>query len=104
MCKPHAAASPGSHAVSSVVESLSGFTLDGAVLVTTPQGVAVNDVRKEHSFCVKLGIPVLGVVENMSGYMCRCGTVTHIFQSSGGRDLAAALQCPLLGCIPIDQG
>ena len=91
-----------SHAVCSVVESLSGLALDGAVLVTTPQGVAVNDVRKEHSFCVKLGIPVMGVVENMSGYMCRCGTVTHIFQSGGGRDLAAVLQCPLLGSIPID--
>lgn len=86
----------------SVVESLAGLALDGAVLVTTPQGVALNDVRKEHSFCVKLGIPVIGLVENMSGYMCRCGTVTHIFQSGGGRELAAVLQCPLLGSIPID--
>jgi Mrp family chromosome partitioning ATPase len=85
-----------------VVESLAGLALDGAVLVTTPQGVALNDVRKEHSFCVKLGIPVIGLVENMSGYTCRCGTVTHIFQSGGGGALAAALQCPLLGSIPID--
>ncbi len=85
-----------------MVESLAGLALDGAVLVTTPQGVALNDVRKEHSFCVKLGIPVIGLVENMSGYTCRCGTVTHIFQSGGGGALAAALQCPLLGSIPID--
>ena len=90
------------HSVCSVVESLSGYALDGAVLVTTPQGVALNDVRKEHSFCVKLGIPVIGLVENMSGYMCRCGTVTHIFQSGGGCDLAATLHCPLLASIPID--
>jgi Mrp family chromosome partitioning ATPase len=90
------------HSVCSVVESLSGYALDGAVLVTTPQGVALNDVRKEHSFCVKLGIPVIGLVENMSGYLCRCGTVTHIFQSGGGCDLAAALHCPLLASIPID--
>jgi hypothetical protein len=87
-----------------VIESLSGFSLDGAVLVTTPQGVAVNDVRKEHSFCVKLGIPVIGIVENMSGYLCRCGTVTHIFQSGGGPQLAADLHCPLLASIPIDPG
>ena len=87
-----------------MVESLSGFSLDGAVLVTTPQGVAVNDVRKEHSFCVKLGIPVIGIVENMSGYLCRCGTVTHIFQSGGGPQLAADLHCPLLASIPIDPG
>jgi Mrp family chromosome partitioning ATPase len=86
----------------SVVESLTGLSLDGAVLVTTPQGVALNDVRKEHSFCVKLGVPVIGLIENMSGYMCRCGTVTHIFQKGGGRELAVALSCPLLGSIPID--
>ncbi len=90
------------HTVCSVIESLSGFALDGAVLVTTPQGVALNDVRKEHSFCVKLGIPVIGMVENMSGYLCRCGTVTHIFQSGGGSELAAALHCPLLASVPID--
>jgi Mrp family chromosome partitioning ATPase len=90
------------YTVCSVIESLAGLALDGAVLVTTPQGVALNDVRKEHSFCVKLGIPVIGLVENMSGYTCRCGTVTHIFQCGGGRELAVALQCPLLASIPID--
>lgn len=43
---------------------------DGAILVTTPQQIALDDVRKELSFCRKTGIPVLGVVENMSGYVC----------------------------------
>lgn len=55
----------------SVVEALtSGCSPDGAVLVTTPQGVSLSDVRREASFCVKAGIPVLGVVENMSGFVC----------------------------------
>lgn len=43
---------------------------DGAILVTTPQQIALDDVRKELSFCRKTGIPILGIVENMSGYVC----------------------------------
>jgi Mrp family chromosome partitioning ATPase len=43
---------------------------DGAILVTTPQAVAIEDVRKELTFCRKTGIPVLGVIENMSGFVC----------------------------------
>lgn len=54
----------------SVVEFLKAFNPDGAVIVTTPQGVALADVRKELSFCKKVELPILGVVENMSGFVC----------------------------------
>jgi len=76
---------------------------DGAVVVTTPQEVAVADVRKSVNFCRQLDIPVLGVVENMSGFACpECGTVTAIFKTGGGKQLADAFHVPFLGCIPID--
>lgn len=53
-----------------IVEYLKEFNPDGAVIVTTPQGVAIADVRKEISFCNKVKLPILGVVENMSGFVC----------------------------------
>ncbi|KAI8076681.1 cytosolic Fe-S cluster assembly factor CFD1 [Gilbertella persicaria] len=53
-----------------IVEYLRDFNPDGAVIVTTPQGVAIADVRKELSFCKKVKLPILGVVENMSGFVC----------------------------------
>jgi Mrp family chromosome partitioning ATPase len=53
---------------------------DGAILVTTPQAVAIEDVRKELTFCRKTGIPVLGVIENMSGFVCpTCSVRSLIF-------------------------
>jgi Mrp family chromosome partitioning ATPase len=76
--------------------------VDGAVLVTTPQNVSVNDVRKELTFCKKIGLPILGVFENMSGYMCSCGVCTNVFSSEGGRLLAEQTGVPFLGKIPID--
>ncbi len=77
--------------------------LDGAVVVTTPQKVAAVDVRKSISFCRKLNVPVLGVVENMSGFVCpQCGTVTSILRSGGGRQIAADMEVPFLGSIPLD--
>ena len=76
---------------------------DGAILVTTPQNVAVLDVKKELTFCRKMHIPVLGVVENMSGYVCpHCAECTNIFSSQGGRLLAEHSGVPFLGAIPID--
>ncbi|MEN6537762.1 MAG: Mrp/NBP35 family ATP-binding protein, partial [Bryobacteraceae bacterium] len=64
----------------SVIQAL-GNT-DGAVVVTTPQDVALVDVRKSISFCQQLGLPVLGVIENMSGFVCpHCGEVADIFKS-----------------------
>ncbi|KAJ5649724.1 uncharacterized protein N7484_003447 [Penicillium longicatenatum] len=77
--------------------------LAGAVLVTTPQAVATSDVRKEANFCVKTSIPVLGVIENMSGYACPCcGEVSNLFSSGGGEVMAQQLGIPFLGKVPVD--
>lgn len=77
--------------------------LAGAVLVTTPQAVATSDVRKEANFCVKTNIPVLGVIENMSGYSCPCcGEVSNLFSSGGGQVMAQELNLPFMGSVPID--
>jgi ATP-binding protein involved in chromosome partitioning len=77
--------------------------VDGAVIVTTPQKVAAVDVRKSISFCRQVGVPVLGLVENMSGFVCpRCGEVTSILRSGGGSRIAADMGVPLLGSIPLD--
>ena len=75
----------------------------GAVVVTTPQNVATDDVKKELNFCVKLKLPCLGLVENMSGYVCpHCAECTAIFGRGGGEALAKAAQVPFLGRVPID--
>ncbi|QBG48477.1 ATP-binding protein [Verrucomicrobia bacterium S94] len=75
----------------------------GAVIVTTPQQVAAVDVRKSLRFCEKLSMPVLGIVENMSGFTCpKCGEVVDIFLSGGGESMAADFGVPFLGKIPID--
>ena len=77
--------------------------VDGAVIVTTPQDVATADVRKSITFCRRLNVPVLGVVENMSGFVCpTCGTLTEIFKSGGGERMAADMGVPFLGRIPLD--
>jgi ATP-binding protein involved in chromosome partitioning len=76
---------------------------DGAVVVTTPQEVALSDVRRGITFCRRLDLPVLGVLENMSGFICpRCGQRTDIFKSGGGARMAIAMNVPFLGRIPID--
>jgi Mrp family chromosome partitioning ATPase/predicted Fe-Mo cluster-binding NifX family protein len=76
---------------------------DGAVVVTTPQEVAVQDVRRCIVFCRQLELPVLGVVENMSGFSCpKCGEVVKIFGSDGGRAMAEEMGVPYLGTIPIE--
>ena len=62
---------------------------DGAVIVTTPQGISLQDVRKSINFCRQLKIPVLGVIENMSGLMCpHCGKMIEVFKSGGGEAMA----------------
>ncbi|MBE0568419.1 MAG: Mrp/NBP35 family ATP-binding protein [Deltaproteobacteria bacterium] len=77
--------------------------VDGAVIVTTPQKVASVDVRKSITFCRHIGVPVLGVVENMSGFACpKCGEVTSILQSGGGRKIAEDMKVTFLGAIPMD--
>jgi len=76
---------------------------DGAVIVTTPQDVSTADVRRSISFCRQLGLPVLGVVENMSGFVCpHCGQRTEIFKSGGGELMAGQMNVPFLGRIPIE--
>jgi len=76
---------------------------DGAVLVTTPQELALADVRKSVNFCRQLGLPVLGVVENMSGFACpRCGEVTDLFGTGGGERMAHEMGVPFLGRVPLD--
>lgn len=74
-----------------------------ALVVTSPQDVAIDDVRRSVAFCRELGNPVLGIVENLSGFHChQCGTVHDIFKSGGGEKLAEASGVPFLGRIPID--
>ncbi len=76
---------------------------DGAVIVTTPQELAIADVRKCVNFCRQLNLPVLGVIENMSGFVCpKCGERTEIFSSGGGKRMARDMGVTLLGHIPID--
>lgn len=76
---------------------------DGGVIVTTPQEVAATDVRKSIQFCRKLDLPVLGILENMSGYVCpKCGEETHLFGRDGGRKTAEQFNEAFLGRIPID--
>lgn len=86
-----------------VMENLSKVKVDGAVLVTTPQAVAVGDVRREVTFCRKANLKILGVVENMSGFVCpNCSECTNIFSKGGGEALASHAKVPFLGAIPID--
>ncbi len=76
---------------------------DGAILVTTPQAVAVGDVRRELTFCKKTGLNVIGILENMCGYVCpHCSECTNIFSYGGGESLAEMGKVPFLGRIPID--
>ncbi len=75
----------------------------GAVVVTTPQQVAAADVAKSLNFCAQLHMPVLGIVENMSGFVCpKCGEITEIFASGAGEALAGRYQVPFAGKLPVD--
>ncbi|MBN2473096.1 MAG: Mrp/NBP35 family ATP-binding protein [Pirellulales bacterium] len=75
----------------------------GAVIVTTPQQLAVADVRRCVAFCDAVSLPVIGIVENMSGFVCpACGEHTDLFQSGGGEALAGEMHVPFLGRIPFD--
>ncbi len=78
--------------------------ITGAVIVTTPQEVALIDVRRAVSMFHKLEVPILGVVENMSHYVCpACGHHDNIFASGGGASLADEIEAELLGSVPIDN-
>lgn len=76
---------------------------DGAIIVTTPQEVATFDVRKSMDFCNKLQLPIVGIIENMSGFICpHCNQETAIFSSGGGKRMADDTGVAFLGTIPID--
>ncbi|KXB01131.1 hypothetical protein AKJ43_03640, partial [candidate division MSBL1 archaeon SCGC-AAA261D19] len=76
---------------------------DGAVIVTTPQDVALLTIRRAVNFAKGVGLPILGLIENMSGFVCPyCGHEVDIFKSGGGEDLASELGIPFLGKIPLD--
>lgn len=75
----------------------------GSVVVTTPQAVSLSDVRKELNFCKQVQLPILGIVENMSGFVCpHCQDCAPIFAQGGGNALATEFNVPLLGTLPID--
>jgi Mrp family chromosome partitioning ATPase len=76
---------------------------DGAVVVTTPQQLSVIDVKKCITFCRQLNLPVLGIIENMSGFVCpHCNRRIDIFSEGGGRQMAKESNVPFLGSIPLD--
>jgi ATP-binding protein involved in chromosome partitioning len=77
--------------------------LSGVVMVTTPQDVALLDVRKAVAMFQRLNVPILGFVENMSGFVCpHCGERTDVFGASGGQRLAQEYGAPLLAQLPLD--
>ena len=78
---------------------------DGMVIVTTPQDVALLDSRKSLVFGAEANVPIIGIVENMSGFVCpHCGQVTDIFKSGGGEATAKEMNVQFLGRIPIEPG
>lgn len=77
--------------------------LAGAIIVTTPQEVSLIDARKGLGMFQNVNVPILGIVENMSGFVCpKCEDVTYIFKKGGGEAIAKAMNAPLLGSIPLD--
>ena len=85
----------------SVAQLIKG--IEGAVIVTTPQEVALLDGRKCVDFTRQLKVPVLGIVENMAGFTCpHCGREIDIFKKGGGEKAARELDVPFLGRIPLD--
>jgi len=79
------------------------FPLSGAVVVTTPQDVSLKIARRGLRMMEQVKVPILGVIENMSGFTCpSCGTVTHIFHQGGGEAIARDLGVDFLGKVPLD--
>jgi len=77
--------------------------MDGVIIVTMPSELSSSIVKKAITFALRLNMPIIGVVENMSGFICpHCGQKTEIFQSGGGRRIAEEAGVPFLGSIPID--
>ncbi|KAK0346679.1 cytosolic Fe-S cluster assembly factor cfd1 [Friedmanniomyces endolithicus] len=75
----------------------------GAVIVTTPQAISISDVKKEINFCRKTGVNILGVIENMAGFVCpNCSECTNVFSKGGGQVMAQEFDVPFMGSLPID--
>ena len=84
---------------------MKGAGLTGAVVITTPQEVSLLDVRKEITFCRKVNVPIIGVIENMSGFACpKCLVTTQIFPptTGGAEQMCKEMNVPFLGRIPLD--
>jgi ATP-binding protein involved in chromosome partitioning len=77
--------------------------LSGAVVVSTPQHVALGVARRGLRMFDRVNVPILGIIENMSGFTCgHCHEITHIFDHGGGETLASELSLPFLGALPLD--
>lgn len=84
-----------------VVQSIEDIT--GAIIVTTPQSVAILDSRRSVTFARRCGVPIIGVIENMSGLKCpQCGTEIPVFGKGGGRNMCLEMNVPFLGEIPME--
>ena len=78
--------------------------MTGAVIVTTPQDIALLDAKKGIKMFEKVGVPILGIVENMAVHVCsNCGHVEHIFGSDGGKNMAAEYKMDYLGALPLNM-
>jgi ATP-binding protein involved in chromosome partitioning len=78
-------------------------SLTGAIIVTTPQQVALGVAHKGLRMFQQVNVPIVGIIENMSGFTCgHCGKITPIFKEGGGKQMAATLSVPYLGAIPLD--
>ncbi|MCK5833088.1 Mrp/NBP35 family ATP-binding protein [bacterium] len=77
--------------------------MDGAIIVTTPQNVALLDARRTITFSRQLNVPVLGIIENMSGFVCPyCNKISEIFKVGGGEKAAKEMEVDLLGKLPLE--
>lgn len=89
--------------VETLLKNATPEQLAGAVIVTTPQAISISDVRKEINFCRKTNVKVLGVIENMAGFVCpNCSECTNVFSKGGGEVMAKEFDVPFMGSVPID--
>ncbi|KAK5737696.1 cytosolic Fe-S cluster assembly factor cfd1 [Elasticomyces elasticus] len=89
--------------VETLLKEATSEQMAGAVIVTTPQAISISDVKKEINFCRKTGVQILGVIENMAGFVCpNCSECTNVFSKGGGRVMAQEFEVPFLGSVPID--
>lgn len=86
------------------IQNLEGVVNFGAMIVTTPQLISLQDVQRQISFCREVKVPIFGVIENMSGYICKkCQGCNNLFSTGGGEQLAEKANIAFLGRLPIDS-